>query len=371
MSKTDELYQLYRRNRKRDSLESESIESAKPTEAVDTLYQTYRRERTPDFEDSIARVMQVAREKKEAEAAVYQIVDSATANQVERTTAPINDKTSAASQAAKNVFEAPSAGVSWLSNWLKKPFTQKLPVVGAAALAMLIITAGIVNTLLSPLNPQSYDLAGITVDSGNNATATATYDIATVATRVSQYIEAPAATSLGFAGKTHDSATAFYLGVNTVDLQYAALAKNALQLKQSTVQIAKTLLQDQDKNLISSLNTLSGNTEYAATRALVGQIAQAVKPNTVSFEWGRDTQQVYYASQLALDTDNAIPLIASINAFNTRARDMDMTQYSKPEVTAVARITAFVDRTTLSLDELRTIRDAARDLKALRRQAVN
>jgi len=346
MKESDELYRRYKRARTNssgdvDKSKVENIASADTLglDEVEKLYQTYRHERTPDFENSIALVMKVAKEKIESERAVRNVL-----NFTADTRGNSLKETVTTPQKPATVYDAPGEMVSALANWFVDTFSRKWIGAGAFALVLVAVTAGIVGHFSSVSNLENYDLAVVKIENSNRTTPTSNYDLERISKTISDYLDSSTTSSLGFSSLSNDDRRAFHLGVATVDLQFASLAQN--QLKSAN---------------------FGGDHEYEGTINLVSDIATSIKPKELSFQWGRDTQQVFYAAQLALDTENYLPLTHSLDSFGSRIQNIDMSIYSEAEITVTGKITDYFEKTEFSIEDLRIIRDSARDLKTLRR----
>jgi len=248
MTNSNELYRHYKKSRKQDSqganpeLQSNRETGIASADEVESLYQAFRQNRDPDFENAIARVMQVAREKIEAEKAINNIMESADV-QVAISSDPVVSKPGA----FKKLLHLPSRvldSIATLFSNAGSPYWIRYII---PAVAIMVIVAGVLSYEgLSP-DTSDFDLAFVDTGSSTAHTKGVSDSSVEVAVALSQYVDTAAGTHLGFSGGPSNENRAFLLGAASVDLQIATLAEKKTLIEQSIVQLSQLISQEQNK----------------------------------------------------------------------------------------------------------------------------
>lgn len=369
MHEHNDLYRRYKADRKReqDSAHGTSDRRATDEEFTDfssdeisMLYRQYRQQRDPDFEDSIAMVMQVAREKIETETAVRGIVAAAVlpavaANELTETASPQTGLIRTVLTAPGRAFDSVKASMAGAGS--RKWIHIAVPVAAAAVIAVGVFGYLTPDRNLS-LQADSFDLAF--VDADDNARAET----------VSGFLSRSAATSLGFTGVFNDEVKAFYLGVHSVDLQVAVLAKKQALIESAATQLNGLLAEGAEVTAQLDSMVINSDVSPVDTFPVLKSLQESQGSLQPWYDWGRDVQSVHYSSQLALDKGVTEPLMESIEGFAEQFQQLDETELSDPEIRIAGEINSLLGQSDFTPDQLRSVRDSAKDIIALRRQSA-
>jgi len=369
MTDNNELYRCYKKSRKNDvdnrnRHQQSNLElEISTTSEVDKLYQAFRQNREPDFENSIAHLVQLAKENDETEIAIQKILDSA-----EVQAALSSGQVASKSGALKFLLQLPSRIIGATAALLSKLVSVNWPQVVLPVIAVIAISAGIVTYMSPSRNANDFDLAFVTPDGSTQFTQDKDYDPAQVAIALSQYADATANTSLSFSGGSSVDDRAFLLGVSSIDLQIASMADKRPLMSQSIDQMSEFLSHEKDKPAKVKLQALLGDSKssYPETKKIIKEVAELQGSSVNWFGFGRDVQMVYYSSQLALEEGVYGPLTASMTVFVNQFKKMNKSDFTKPELDASTKIFSLNDKENFAIDELRILRDSARDIKAMR-----
>jgi len=368
MSELSDLYRRYRISRKRDSKDTSTADDSALDE-VDALYRQYRRDRDPDFEKSISRVMHVAREKIDTENAAAKILDKAnelsvTPLQTDTSPTDLYQKESGRSGLFTTLFNAPRQLVDALGGLVKTATTNRWTKIALPACAVAVVAVSTIGYIETRQDNHGYDLAFLKSDAIQNSSAGSLE----IADTLSGYIDASPVVSLGFTNVQDEAHRAFQLGRNSIDLQVATLAEKGALVDLSNRRLSDLLIAGRDATIIDGLTDLRENPEadYRSTTELLSAVSSSVETSKRWFEWGRDTQSVFYSSQLALDSGTVEPMRKSLKEFENRFQLIGESDFSAPEVSAVRKILSLVNQPEYTTGNYRVIRDSARDLIALR-----
>lgn len=367
MLEHNDLYKRYKTDRKREPSDSyrRSSSDNEPvaTDEISMLYRQYRQHREPDFEDSIAMVMKVAREKIETENAVKDIVSAATISSGVADEAVANQ--SSQTGLLTSILTAPGRALDSVKSALTESGSMKWANVAVPVVAATVIAIGVFGYIGTDRNGMleqggSFDLAFI--DSS---------DLSRAAT-VSEYMSGSDATSLGFTGVVNDKVRAFYVGVHSVDLQVAVLAKKQGLIGNVTDRLQGLLVEGQNIEVKNGLISLAGNADASAgdTLPVLKGLQESQGTFQPWYDWGRSVQSVHYSAQLALDKGITGPLEASIEDFTEQFQQLGEAGLSEPEIAISREIISLVGQSDFKADQLRSARNGARDVIALRRQSA-